>query len=217
MIAACAVLHDASNSAKLKACQLWQAFFLRFPQSTSGEETEVVGIARNYRMHSVPNDVSSYNSAKELSMRTRMIIKPLQRGLLGAGTLLAIYFVVVGLISGMNFALDQFARFWHFIVPLAIGFGIQLGLYTYLKDLVGQHGASSRVVAVSGTTSTAAMASCCAHYLVNMLPILGGTGFLIVVAEYQVELFWIGLLFSAAGIAYILSKVVQATREHQKC
>jgi Cu+-exporting ATPase len=129
--------------------------------------------------------------------------------------LLAIYFGVVGLISGMDFALNQFAMFWYFIVPLALGFGIQIGLYTHLKNLVGQHGASGRVVAVSGTTSTVAMVSCCSHYLVNILPILGVTGFLAMVGEYQVELFWLGLVFNAAGILYVASKVIQFSREHK--
>ena len=144
-------------------------------------------------------------------------IRPLQFGT-GAGVaLLAIYFGIVGLISGVGFALEQFAKFWYFIVPLAIGFGIQAGLYTYLKNLAGQHGASGKVVAVSGTTSGAAMVSCCAHYLVNILPILGATGFLAAVTAYQVELFWLGLAFNAAGVAYILSKAVKASREHKKC
>lgn len=144
-------------------------------------------------------------------------IRPLQFGTGALALLLAVYFGVVSLISGMNFALEQFAKFWYFIVTLAVGFGIQVGLYTYLKNLVGQHGVSGKVVAVSGTTSTAAMVSCCAHYLTNILPILGVTGFLAVVAEYQVELFWIGLAFNAAGVVYILSKVVKAYKEHKKC
>lgn len=71
--------------------------------------------------------------------------------------MLAIYFGVASFISGMSFALEQFTAFWYFIVPLALGFGIQVGLYIYLKNLVGQHGASGKMVAVSGTTSTAAM------------------------------------------------------------
>ena len=150
-------------------------------------------------------------------MRAQVIIKPLLNGLLGAGLLLVVYFAVVGLISGMSFALEQFARFWYFIVPLAAGFGIQLGLYTFLRNLVGRQRASSKVVAVAGSTSTAAMVSCCAHYLVNVLPILGVTGLLVVVAEYQVELFWVGLAFNAAAVIYILSRVVNAVREHQKC
>lgn len=145
------------------------------------------------------------------------ITKPFQFGAGAFVIILAIYFGVVSLISGFDFALEQFTKFWYFIVPLALGFGMQVGLYTYLKNLVGQHGASGKVVAVSGTTSTAAMVSCCAHYLVNILPIIGVTGFLTVVAEYQVELFWLGLAFNAAGILYVASMVVSATKEHKKC
>lgn len=144
-------------------------------------------------------------------------IGPIQFGTGACVLLLAVYFGVVGLISGMSFALEQFANFWYFIVPLALGFGTQVGLYIYLKNLVGQHGTSGKVVAVSGTTSTAAMVSCCAHYLVNILPILGVTGILTVVAQYQVELFWLGLAFNAAGILYVLSRVIKATQEHKKC
>ncbi|MDP2760561.1 MAG: YHS domain-containing protein [Sideroxyarcus sp.] len=148
---------------------------------------------------------------------TTGIAGPLQYGVGASAVMLAIYFGVVGLISGMDFALEQFAKYWYFIVLLALGFGIQVGLFTHLKRLVGRHGASGKVVAVSGTTSTAAMVSCCAHYLVNVLPVLGVTGFLVVVAEYQIELFWVGLAFNAAGITYILSKVVNASKEHKKC
>ena len=145
------------------------------------------------------------------------IARPLQYGT-GAGVaMLAVYFGVVGLISGMDFALEQFAKYWYFIVTLALGFGLQVGLFTYLRRLVGQHGASGKVVAASGTTSTAAMVSCCAHYLTNILPVLGVSGFLAVIADYQVELFWVGLAFNAAGVAYISSKIVNASREHKKC
>lgn len=150
-------------------------------------------------------------------MRIQMIIKPLQRGILGIVLLFAIYFVVTSLISGQRFALEQFAKFWYFFAALALGFGIQMGLYTYLKDLVGQHAVSGKVVAVSGTTTTAAMVSCCAHYLTNILPILGVTGFLTFVAQYQIEFFWLGLAFNAAGILFILQKVMQAAQEHKKC
>lgn len=144
-------------------------------------------------------------------------IRPVEFGAAAFALLLAIYFVVVSLISGMNFALQEFAKFWYFMLPLAFGFGIQVGLYTYLKSLVGLHGASGTVVAASGTTSTAAMISCCAHYLLNVLPVMGITGFLTIVAEYQISLFWVGLAFNAAGISYVAAKVIQASKEHQKC
>lgn len=146
-----------------------------------------------------------------------VFIKPLSWGALAFVLMLAVFFGVVSLISGWSFMLEQFAAFWYYIIILAMGFGIQVGLYTYLRQLVGHQGISGKMVAASGTTSTAAMVSCCAHYLVNILPVIGVTGFVTVVAQYQVQLFWLGLLFTLAGILYIAPKVVKAYQEHKRC
>jgi Cu+-exporting ATPase len=35
--------------------------------------------------------------------------------------------------------------------------------------------------------------------------------------QYQVEFFWVGLAFHAAGIAYIGNKLYNATEEHAQC
>jgi Cu+-exporting ATPase len=119
------------------------------------------------------------------------------------GALLGIYFSVLTLVSGWSFALSQFAEFWPYIITLALGFGAQVGLFLYLKQLSMHHHHAHHMVAASGTTSTAAMLACCTHYLTNILPVLGAVGAVSLVAQYQVELFWIGLVFNAAGLAYI--------------
>ncbi|KKR57720.1 MAG: hypothetical protein UU05_C0024G0010 [Candidatus Curtissbacteria bacterium GW2011_GWA1_40_47] len=129
------------------------------------------------------------------------------KGLLAASGLLIFYFAVVTFISGWQFAQDQFSRFWYFILALAFGFGIQVGLYTYLKNLISDKNQSTKVLVASGTTSTAAMISCCAHYLANILPILGITGLITIVTQYQVQLFWIGLAANLVGITYMANKV----------
>lgn len=131
--------------------------------------------------------------------------------------MLAIFFGLVSLISGRDFALEQFSAFWYFILALALGFGIQVGLYAFLRQLVGARPPQRGLIAASGTTSTAAMVSCCAHYLVNVLPVLGVTGFVALVAQYQIELFWLGLAFNLGGILYIAPKVMRAYREHRTC
>ena len=70
------------------------------------------------------------------------------------------------------------------------------------------HGAASgKVMAATGTTSGAAMVSCCTHYLVNVLPVLGATRLVSLVGQYQVELFWFGIASNLAGIAYIGRRV----------
>ena len=54
------------------------------------------------------------------------------------------------------------------------------------------------------------MLACCTHYLTNILPVLGAVGAVSVVAQYQVELFWVGLAFNAAGLGYIGKRLWQA-------
>ena len=132
------------------------------------------------------------------------------KGFVAAAILIVIYFIIVSLVSGWNFAQDQFSQFWYFIITLALGFGIQVGLYSYLKTMIKT--VSPRVVVATGVTSTAAMISCCAHYLVNILPILGMVGIITVISQYQVQLFWVGLLFNFAGIAYMVNKVYKFNR-----
>lgn len=51
------------------------------------------------------------------------LVKPLQCGTLAFVLLLIVYFGLVSLISGRNFALEQFSAFWYFIVTLVLGFG----------------------------------------------------------------------------------------------
>jgi Cu+-exporting ATPase len=140
-----------------------------------------------------------------------MVMKAVAAGILAFGLLLGVYFGVLTLVSGWEFTLGQFATFWHFIVALAAGFGVQAGLYTYLRRLT-RHGNAGKVAAVSGGTSTAAMISCCTHYLANVLPVLGATGLVALVGQYQVGLFWVGLAFNLSGVLYISSKVVRASR-----
>lgn len=135
-------------------------------------------------------------------------------GTAGAATLLGVYLLVLSAVSGWEFTLSQFFEFWYFIVALAAGFGIQLGLYSYLRNAIVRRGASGRVLAVSGSTSTAAMISCCAHYLTNVLPVLGAAGIVTLVAQYQVQLFWVGLASNMAGILYMGNKVLKFATAH---
>jgi len=145
------------------------------------------------------------------------VFKAARFGVLACVALLGVYFGLLALVSGWEFTQDQFALFWPYIVALAAGFGVQVGLFVYLRRLLSGSGAHGKVVAVSGTASTAAMVSCCTHYLANVLPIVGAAGLVTLATQYQVELFWVGLAFNAGGIAYISSKVVAAAKEHAQC
>lgn len=134
-------------------------------------------------------------------------------GILASAILLGVYFAILTLVSGWNFTQDQFLDFWYFIVSLSAGFGIQIGLYVHLRNLIKGGQGSGKVLGVTGTTSTAAMISCCTHYLANLLPILGIAGAVTFVAQYQVQLFWVGLLFNLGGVAYIASKIIKFKKQ----
>lgn len=138
-------------------------------------------------------------------------MKNIIKGVSSTAILLVVYFTIVTLVSGLDFAQDQFRQFWYFVVTLAVGFGIQIGLYSYLKSSM-KNAVSPRIVTTTGATSTAAMISCCAHYIVNLLPILGAVGIITVISQYQVQLFWIGLAFNFAGITYMANKVYKFSK-----
>ncbi len=145
--------------------------------------------------------------------RTRSVVRAFALGALGTVALLAIYFATLGAVSGVAYALDQFATFWPYVVALAAGFGIQVGLFSWLHRVVHAAHGSGKVVAASGTTSGVAMVSCCAHYLVNLLPALGAAGLVTFVAQYQIALFWVGLLANVLGIAYMGRRAAAFVRE----
>ena len=139
-------------------------------------------------------------------MGQKIILTSTLKGFLAVFLLVIFYFSTVTLISGWSFSKDQFSKFWYFILILAFGFGIQVGLYSYLKSAIHQN-VSAKILATSGATSTAAMISCCAHYLVNVLPILGATGIITFISQYQIQFFWMGLVFNFTGITYMAGKV----------
>ena len=146
---------------------------------------------------------------------TNNIAKPILYGTFASTILLGDYFTVLTLVSGWNFTLSQFADYWYFVVSLAVGFGIQIALYQYIKSLVHSGKGMGKVVGVSGTTSTAAMISCCAHYLVNLVPILGVTGLATFAAQYQVKLFWVGIFFNVVGIVYMVNRIIKFKKDHE--
>ncbi len=160
-----------------------------------------------------PEMDGSHQCCSAAGAHDRQRLSPIELGVAaGAGLLasviaLSFYFGALTLVSGWQFTIEQFADWWPYIVALATGFGIQVGLFVYLRRAV--HGAASgKVMIATGTTSGVAMASCCTHYLVNLLPVLGATGLVSFVGAYQIELFWFGIASNLAGIAYIGRRVV---------
>jgi len=133
--------------------------------------------------------------------------KSVARGIVAFLALLTVYSLVLILISGWKFTWEQLTQFWYYILSLALGFGTQFGLYSYLKGIIKHQPSTGRVLAATGATSTTAMVSCCAHYLANILPIIGISGISAFVGQYQTEIFGVGVLANLIGIGYLVRKI----------
>ena len=86
-------------------------------------------------------------------------------------------------------------------------------MYAYLKNIIRSGQGNGKILGVTGTTSTAAMISCCAHYLTNVLPVLGAVGIITFVAQYQIQFFWIGLAFNLGGIVFMFRKIIESNKQ----
>ena len=135
-------------------------------------------------------------------------VKSLIWGVAATVALMFFYFSVLSLVSGWNFAQIQFSDNWYWIIALSAGFGIQIALFVYLRARHREQ-ISGKVVIASGTTSTIAMISCCSHYLINILPIVGISGFAVIIGRYQTEFFLVGIVSNLFGIAYLIDKLVK--------
>lgn len=92
-------------------------------------------------------------------------------GCAAAAFLVLAYVSVLAAANSLEHAFEDFVLLWYWMVPLIVGFGIQVGLFTYLRGAPVRHGTlGSGGVATSGSVSTVAMVACCAHHLTDVLP-----------------------------------------------
>lgn len=132
-----------------------------------------------------------------------------------AGTLLLfLYFFVMSIASqSITATISQFNEMWYWIVILSTGFGIQAGLYFYLRDLVKRNNHSATGIAAASTgTSSVSMIACCAHHLTEILPLVGLSGAAIFLTNYQIPLIILGIIMNIGGIMYML-QVIQKFHE----
>ena len=129
-------------------------------------------------------------------------------GVAAAVLLLLVYTGIITLAEGLEHALDQTADLWYWVVALAAGFGIQAGLFSFIRQgLRERKAAAIASVATSGGVSAGSMAACCAHHLTDVLPLLGLSGLAAFLASYQVLFIIIGVLSNVVGITIMLESI----------
>ena len=130
-------------------------------------------------------------------------------GVIASAAIFGFSFGVTSIVSGANFAWRQFAELWYWMALLIVGFGIEVGLFAYLR--ARQKHPSAGMVAGGGAGSTAAMIACCAHRLVDFLPIFGMTLLAAALVKYQVYLLAASAVFNLVGIIYLISLIKKYT------
>ncbi len=137
---------------------------------------------------------------------------PVVFGLVGAVFLVLLYLGIVTWAQGWAHALELLSQDRAFVAAIASGFGIQAGLYTYLRLVVhrGMRLAMPTAATSVGTgTSSAAMVACCAHHVTEVLPLVGLSGAAIFLNDYRVPFMVAGLAVNAIGVAIMLRVVFQ--------
>lgn len=98
-------------------------------------------------------------------------------GALAGLALVMVYVAVLGLANSLQHVAGEFLRLWFWIVPLVLGFAAQIGLFVYARRATkGRSGLPTSGVVGSGVANTVSMLACCAHHLVDVLPLIGLTG-----------------------------------------
>lgn len=132
--------------------------------------------------------------------------KPVTVGIIGGLVLLVLYFAILTIAESSDHALREFGRLWFWILPLVTGFGIQIGLYAYIRSEIRakQVAGATKTIAATGGTSAGSMIACCAHHLTDILPIVGLSGAAIFLAKYQSLFMLVGIFSNLVGITIML-------------
>ncbi|HEU5101180.1 MAG TPA: hypothetical protein VFU22_19285 [Roseiflexaceae bacterium] len=134
-------------------------------------------------------------------------VRPLAAGAIAIVGLLGFYLGMITVAQGWDHAIQQLVDDRWFVGTIALGFGMQVGLYTHLRGLHSRTGVGG--VAASTGTSAAAMLACCAHHLADVLPIVGVAGAAVFLNTYKTPLLWMSIAMNVTGVAYLLWKILQ--------
>lgn len=149
--------------------------------------------------------------------KSKRILLPMGAGLVGAILLTGVYLGLVSWAESPQHALEFLWQDRWIVLPIILGFGVQVALYIILKKRLfvpmSSIGPSGAMTGASGATSTIAMAACCAHHVTDVLPILGLTAAATFLAEYRTAFMLIGLGTTLIGIAVMLTILVKERRK----
>lgn len=141
------------------------------------------------------------------------MIKATFYGVTGMVALVGLYVAIMRWGSGSwEFTIAELVRLRYWVGALVIGFGVQVGLFAYLKSY-GQVDRWERgSVGMGTTTSTLGMIACCAHHLTDILPFLGLAALGGMLAQFQEYFLSLGIFSNLGGI-YLMTKRLREVKK----
>lgn len=126
--------------------------------------------------------------------------RSLRWGVLASGALAGFYVAVLTLSGGWEHFVDQARADWWLLSPIILAFGTQVALSVELRRR--RH--AQRLAATTGAgtgASAVGMVACCAHHLVDLVPLLGAAGVAGFLFDWRIPLMIAGLAINLAAVA----------------
>ena len=144
-------------------------------------------------------------------------------GFLGSLALVGLYVGILSIAQSPSHAFEQLSQDRLWVGLVALGFGIQIGLYAYLRLIIhAMQLAGATAMTGAGTgTSTLGMIACCAHHLADIAPLIGLTGVsglsgaVAFLAEWKIPFILFGLAVNAVAIGMSIL-MIRRERAHLK-
>ena len=136
----------------------------------------------------------------------------IRNSILAVLIVVAINLIVLASLNFPSMALFQLKRYIWLLILLVLGFGVQIGLFTYLKH---KSIVCSVTAMAGGGISAISMILCCSHYLINILPFIS-LSFATFLTRYTFWILMFGIASNIAGILFMLYKIASMNKKIKK-
>lgn len=136
--------------------------------------------------------------------------RSLRWGATASGALTAFYVAVVAGSGGREHLVDQARTDWWLLTPIILAFGTQVALSVELRH---RHRAQHLAATTGAGTGASAigMVACCAHHLVDLVPLLGAAGVAGFLFDWRIPLMVAGLAVNLVAVAIAGRRLAHVT------
>ncbi len=146
---------------------------------------------------------------------------PIGAGIAAGLLMVGVYLGILSILQSPGHAIEQLVSDGAWVGLVAVGFGVQMGLYSYLRLMIqAAKAVGATMMAGTGTgTSTLGMLACCAHHLTDIAPLVGLTGASSLsgaigfFTEWKYAFIALGLVMNAIGIV-VTVRTIWKSRAH---